>query len=151
VAIFEWNDKYSIGVKEMDRQHQVLFSILNDLHEAMLKGIAQNVTGDLLQKLIDYTKNHFAAEESLMTAARYPGLAGHLIKHKELLMQVDDLAARQKRGEIAVSVQLMQFLRNWLTTHIQQEDRRYSASVIKHAETNAPGKALAGAATPTRN
>jgi hemerythrin len=150
VALLEWNSHYSIGVQEMDHQHQTLFNILNELHAAMSKGTAQNVAGDLLQKLIDYTREHFSAEEALMKAVSYPGFAGHLLKHKELLKQAEDMAARHSDGDHSVSIQLMPFLRQWLTTHIQQEDRRYSAYVIKHGESKAAGKSSSATTTASR-
>jgi hemerythrin len=78
----------------MDNQHTVLFGLLNDLHAAMMKGQAQNLTGPLLGKLVDYTRTHFAEEEKLMTAAKYPGLNKHKNQHREM----NDLAAS---GEVS--------------------------------------------------
>jgi len=43
----------------------------------MLKGQARAVAGKLLHTLADYTRDHFASEESAMGAAKYPALATH--------------------------------------------------------------------------
>jgi hemerythrin len=132
MALINWNSSYSVGVQKIDGQHTLLISILNDLHAAMMKGQAQSVSGSLLHKLADYTRTHFSAEEAMMEAARYPGLAEHKLKHRELVKQVDDYVLRYDKGEISLNVQLLNFLRDWLTNHIQKVDMAYSACLIQH-------------------
>jgi len=133
MALLTWdNSRYSVGVKSLDGQHSVLFGLINDLHEAMLKGQAQSQTGPLLRKLVDYTQTHFAAEEELMAAAKYPNLAEHRTKHDDLIKQVTDFALRFERGEIGLSLDLMNFLRDWLTNHIQKVDHDYAPWMNQH-------------------
>jgi len=128
-----WNDRYSVGVKTIDQQHSGLFAIVNELHAAMIKGQAKNVVGSLLEKLIKYTVEHFAYEERMMAAAKYPGLVTHRAHHADLTRQVEDFMARYKRGDGAVNIELLQFLRDWLTRHIQQEDKQYGPFLTRHA------------------
>jgi hemerythrin-like metal-binding protein len=116
----------------MDSQHTVLFGILNDLHDAMMKGQAKQATGVLLRKLLDYTRSHFTAEEAMMAASGYKGLGQHRAIHRELTKQVDEFAARYERGESAMNLQLLNFLRDWLTTHIQNEDQKYGPWMNEH-------------------
>jgi len=132
MALLTWNDKFSVGIQSVDDQHMVLFESLNDLHAAMMKGNAQAVTKTLLRNLVTYTRDHFTAEEAMMSAAHYPELAAHRKKHNELTRQVEDYAARYERGEITLNVQLLNFLRDWLTTHIQVEDHQYSPWMKEH-------------------
>jgi hemerythrin len=129
VALLKWSSKYSVGVSSMDSQHTTLFGLLNDLHSAMMSGQAQKITGELLQKLASYTRDHFAAEEALMAAAGYGALAQHRIKHRDLMKQVDEFSARYARGESNLNLQLLNFLRDWLSNHIQQEDKLYGPSL----------------------
>jgi len=132
MALLTWNSKYSVGVKALDTQHTVLFDILNDLHGAMMKGQGQSLTGPLLRKLVNYTRDHFSAEEAMMAAANYPGLAGHRTKHRDLTKQVEEYAARYDQGEITLSLPLLNFLRDWLTNHILQVDREYGPCLNQH-------------------
>jgi hemerythrin-like metal-binding protein len=132
MALLTWNKTYSVGVQKIDSQHIVLFTILNDLHEAMMKGQAQSLTGTLLHKLADYTQTHFAEEEAMMAAAKYPGLADHKLKHRVLFKQVEDFVLLYDKGEISLNVKLLNFLRDWLTNHIQKVDMAYSACLIQH-------------------
>ena len=132
MALLTWNDKLSVGIQSVDDQHMILFESLNDLHAAMMKGNAQAVTKTLLRNLLAYTRDHFKSEEAMMSAAHYPAFATHRAKHIELTRQVEEYVARYERGEITINVQLLNFLRDWLTTHIQVEDHAYSPWIKEH-------------------
>ena len=125
MALLTWNESFSVGVKSIDQQHLGLFGMVNELHDAMMKGQAQTAAGPLLDKLVRYTRDHFAYEERLMEAAKYPQLAGHRVHHSDLTHQVEEFVARYKRGDGTLNIELLRFLSNWLTRHIQQEDKGY--------------------------
>jgi len=127
MGLFLWNDgKYSVGVKVLDAQHKNLVDTLNQLYDGMAAGQAKTVTGPLLTKLVEYTRDHFAAEERLFAATHYPQAASHKAEHVELTRQVEEFVGRFNRGEIALNVPLLNFLRDWLANHIVQEDKKYS-------------------------
>ncbi|MDR3775065.1 MAG: bacteriohemerythrin [Terracidiphilus sp.] len=132
MALLAWSSRYSVGVKTIDGQHKVLFEILNDLHGAMLKGQAQAMTGPLLRKLVDYTRTHFTAEEAMMAGAKYPGLTEHRALHRDLIKQVEDYSTRYGRGEITLNIHLLNFVRDWLTNHIQKVDHEYGPWLNDH-------------------
>jgi len=132
MALMTWNSKYSVGVNALDGQHTVLFGLVNDLHAAMMKGQAQSLTGPLLRKLVEYTHTHFSDEERMMAAARYPGLADHRTKHRELIKEVEEYAARFESGEVALNIQLLNFLRDWLSNHILKVDHEYGPCLNEH-------------------
>jgi hemerythrin-like metal-binding protein len=127
-----WNDNLSVGVETLDKQHNVLVETLNDLHAAMMKGQARAVAGELLHKLVKYTRDHFAAEEAMMAATNYAALPTHRLKHRELTKQVEDFVTRYEKGDITLSVQLLNFLSEWLTTHILGEDKLYGPWLVEH-------------------
>jgi hemerythrin-like metal-binding protein len=132
MALVNWTGKYSVGVEAMDSQHMVLFNMINDLHAAMTRGQAQNLTGALLKKLAAYVHEHFSAEEAMMASTFYPDLASHRKLHRNLTQKVDEFTARFNRGEAAINVQLLNFLRDWLTSHIQTVDQGYTSWVNEH-------------------
>jgi hemerythrin-like metal-binding protein len=132
MALIKWNQSFSVGVQSIDKQHTVLFDSLNELHASMMSGQAQNMTGPLLKKLLDYTRNHFSEEEKMMAAAKYPGLTEHQAKHRILVKQVEEYAARYEKGEITLNLHLLNFLRDWLTNHIQKTDKEYGPWMNEH-------------------
>jgi len=132
MPLLTWNSKYSVGVEAMDKQHTMLFTMINDLHAAMSKGHAQSITGALIGKLARYVHEHFSAEEAMMASTRFPDLAKHRALHRDLTEKVDEFAARYARGEGGLNVQLLNFLRDWLTNHIQTVDHGYMSWMNEH-------------------
>jgi hemerythrin len=132
MAFMTWNDKLSVGVQTLDAQHTVLIETLNDLHAAMMKGQARAVAGKILDNLIEYTRDHFAAEEAMMEQTKYPEFPAHCAKHRELTKQVEDYVARLEKGDITLGVHLLTFLSDWLTKHIQGEDQKYGPWMNEH-------------------
>ncbi len=132
MALMTWSSKYSVGVEALDNQHKALMNVLNELHAASMRGRAQEVAGPLLRQIVSESSEHFAAEERLMESTGYPGLAGHRAKHRKLTGKVAEFVARHERGDTAVYVQLLYFLRDWLNQHIQTEDQEYVPSFKAH-------------------
>ncbi len=132
MGFMSWDERFSVGILSIDGEHKVLFGILNDLHDAMKRAQAQTVTGPLLHKLAEYTKRHFSSEEAKMAAAAFSGLAAHREKHRELIKQVEQFIARFERSDIMLGVDLFNFLRDWLSTHIQKTDEEYGPWLVEH-------------------
>ncbi|HUB30613.1 MAG TPA: bacteriohemerythrin [Terracidiphilus sp.] len=133
MALMTWDEKLSVGVPSMDAQHVVLIETLNELHSAMMKGDARNVTGPLLRNLLAYTRNHFSAEEAMLATASYPELAKHKVLHRDLTQKVEELVSRFEKGELGLNLHLLHFLRDWLANHIQKVDRSYRPWITEHS------------------
>ena len=125
MALFAWDDSYSVGVKDLDLQHKKLVDTLNLLHQGMLNRRSREETGALLQQLATYTVDHFITEERYFARTQYPKTAEHKQQHAELTSQVKDYIARYNRGEISLDIHLLDFLRKWLMNHILREDKEY--------------------------
>lgn len=125
MAFIEWNSSYSVGVKKIDEEHAKLVQIINELHEAMSKGKGKDALNVIFDNLIEYTQTHFRDEEKLMQDSAYPDLEAHKLLHADLVRQVLELKAKAQSGAALVSVSVLNFLREWLTSHILNTDRRY--------------------------
>jgi hemerythrin-like metal-binding protein len=132
MALATWTDNLSVGVESIDNQHTVLFNTINELHAAMMKDKARSIVGELLGRLLAYTRNHFSTEEALMEDANYAGLAIHRIEHRKLTKQVEWFVARYQQGDLTLSLELADFLSDWLKNHIQKEDQSYIPWLNEH-------------------
>ena len=65
-TFIEWSNELSVGIEEIDAQHKVLVDLLNQTHEAIQQRYTAQVTNDIIDQLGEYTRVHFAVEESLM-------------------------------------------------------------------------------------
>jgi hemerythrin len=128
MALMEWTEKLSVGVGQFDEEHKRLIGLLNELAEAMSTGHGKQALGPILDALIVYTKTHFDNEERLMKLRGYPEYEAHKKEHDALNKQVLDVRAKFQAGATsALSIELMTFLKSWLSKHILGTDQKYTA------------------------
>lgn len=126
MPLMTWTEKLSVGVVALDDDHKRLIDMINELYAAMQAGHGKDTLGHILDGLVQYTKVHFAREESFFARTGYPAAAPHKQEHDALTRQVLDIQRRYNGGSIAtLSLDVLQFLRNWLINHIQASDQRY--------------------------
>jgi hemerythrin len=126
-ATLEWTDEYSVGIPEIDEQHKVLFQLVNQLSEAIHQRHGSEACQGILAQLVEYTRIHFALEESLMRMANYLGFDEHKHLHEQLISDVVTLNQKMESGKAKISFELLHFLRVWLTKHILHSDKEYAA------------------------
>jgi len=124
-VLFPWNDTYTINIAMVDSQHKVLVELINELHQAMMARRGKESLGGVLASLIKYTKSHFAAEEGLMRANEYPDFVNHKAEHERFTQTIVEFQSRFQRNEVAMTVDVMDFLKDWLAKHIMGIDKRY--------------------------
>ena len=127
MSLVTWDQSYSVSVRKLDEQHQKLFALLNALHDAMRQGKGQAIVQDTLRELATYTVTHFRAEEELMRRANYPGLAPHQVEHQRFVARVNQLTQDLQTGRNVSSIEVVGFIKDWLSEHIRRTDRSYSA------------------------
>ncbi len=120
-----WTDDLSVGIEEIDEQHKVLVGLINRMHDAIHQRHGSDVVEGILTELAEYTRIHFAVEESLMRILNFPGYEEHHDLHEELIRQIGDLQKKIATGKHAIGFELMHFLKVWLSRHIMEEDMQY--------------------------
>ncbi len=123
----EWNASLSVGVESIDEQHKQLFALLDQLQRASTEEREATARREIVADLIDYTKIHFAFEETLLARNGYPDLGPHHDAHTKLATQVETYAAAARGGAAPLGAELYFFLRTWLNGHIRGSDRRYGS------------------------
>jgi len=136
VRLITWSDALSVNDPEIDSQHQQLIGMINDLHEAMREGKTQSIMGNLFNRLIEYTAKHFSYEEKRMKDCGYPNLVEHKAKHADLVKQVIALQGKFHSGSQHINMKVMNFLKEWITNHIQKGDKKY-APYLQNNSTSA--------------
>jgi hemerythrin len=127
MALFTWNETYSVKVAQCDEQHRKLFAMINELADAMRMGQGQEVVNKTVGELLQYTRTHFEQEEQLMEKAGYPHLSAHQALHRKFVAEVEAVQKEMQAGRQANSVKVLNMLRDWLVNHIQKTDKQYSA------------------------
>lgn len=124
MAFMEWSEALSVGFEEIDDDHKHLLDLINKLHEAVDKGHNTGIVSELLEELLSYTSWHFRHEERLMQTFDDPSFLEHKVEHEKLAAAVAQKKRSLAQGDPAVARDLLPFLRDWLTGHILETDRK---------------------------
>jgi hemerythrin-like metal-binding protein len=126
-----WKESYSVGNEQIDAQHRQILDFINEMYAAIQLDSAQTVVRPLLDRLVDYTVRHFRYEEGLMQAYGYPDLARHAELHDKMRQRT---IALRDNANLLTGKDLLNFLREWWSCHIQDEDQRYAPYLITMIE-----------------
>ncbi len=135
MALIEWNDSYSVGNVKIDTQHKKLVAIINELNDSMGSGKGKEVLNKVLFELIQYVSSHFKTEEELMVKYGYDEYEMHRYEHEKLTDEVQRFYEDYKAGKVVITIQLMNFLRNWLMDHILVKDKRLGKFLSEKGES----------------
>ncbi len=126
MALLVWNDRLSVNIREIDAQHKKLVDMVNRLHDAMKAGKAESILMQIVDEMKKYAASHFATEERHMKAHGYPAYQEHKAEHDRFVAKVVQVEKDLKTGKCAMSMDILNFLSNWLVDHIKGTDKKYS-------------------------
>lgn len=136
--MFKWQEIFSCGIQEIDRQHQRLFEIGRKIYETATLNDECDHYDELAQtldELIEYTKYHFDYEEKLMEKYNYPGYAVHKIEHAFFIKKVLKIADKDfEENQNQTMMEIVHFVADWITGHILDTDMKYKECLAKNGE-----------------
>jgi len=129
--VIPWDARFNTGISAMDKQHQRLVELINQLFQCMKDGGDRMILGGVVDELVKYTVYHFRAEEDLMRQHRYPDFETHKQIHEQFIAKVAKFADNLKSGERLAPADIYKFLKDWLISHIEKQDRDGYALFVK--------------------
>ncbi|MBT3536894.1 MAG: bacteriohemerythrin [Rhodospirillaceae bacterium] len=115
-----WDESLRVGIDVLDKDHQVLISLLNQVRQ---HSVGDEDMDEIISKLIAYTHDHFRREEAIMAVCGYPDLERHRGIHRDLTDRVSKLADAWRNTRAPETRRRLRiFLRQWLTNHIMGTD-----------------------------
>jgi hemerythrin len=121
----EWKESYSVGVQLLNDQHKVLVGHLNTIYELFDDPDKRVQVGILLSELEQYALVHFKSEEDLFIKYKYHGLDKHTLEHRLYERKVSEFKTRFDSSDEKVTLDMLEFLADWLTGHILGSDQEY--------------------------
>ncbi|HOS30258.1 MAG TPA: hemerythrin, partial [Treponemataceae bacterium] len=55
----------------------------------------------------------------------YPDKEAHMAAHRIYVDKIHELIERNKKGELGISISVLDFLMDWITNHIMKTDMQY--------------------------
>lgn len=123
-----WDESMSVGVAELDSQHQRLADLVNRLVDLPPGPNNAKFMEQAIAKLTVYAFTHFGHEEKLLARVGYPELEAHRSEHEDFgqtLMRFSHDAA----AGVLDRPRLFNYLSDWWTHHILDADMRYKPFV----------------------
>ncbi|MDR3762458.1 MAG: bacteriohemerythrin [Acidobacteriota bacterium] len=148
MELYTWDSSFSMGDAELDKHHRVLIGLINDLYTAMMDGDGARASQAIYQRLREYTRFHFEAEEREMYQARYPEYGRHHEQHEGFTRHLDALAEEFGKKDGAPGSKMLGMMRNWLRTHIRSADVQYAEWLAAHPDLAALHAHSAGQEPP---
>lgn len=120
-----WKMEYSVGIKEIDEQHQHFFGVLNELYTAIYAKKEIEWMNHVFAELDGYIRFHFATEEKYFDEFSYEGTDHHKKSHAEFSKRVGKLERQFDEDKESVTADLVKLLEDWFVNHINHEDKMY--------------------------
>lgn len=125
----EWNENYSVGNIDIDEQHKILFTLINDVHNAVNKtGVTGNYIEYVILRLEEYVKYHFSFEEQLLIAGGYPKFKEHKELHTKFMKSVEEYKSKYKSNIVPIR-EILDFMLTWTRDHVMKEDQDFKAYI----------------------
>ena len=125
MPILEWEENFNLGVPQFDAHHQHLIELLNRAYDNFVNDASVAGLAVVLDEFFSYALHHFRAEEQFMEETNYTGYLEHLELHKSFAAQVAVMQRDLKMVWGNLPLEMLSFLRNWLTYEILTADAEY--------------------------
>jgi hemerythrin-like metal-binding protein len=122
----QWTNDHSVGIPEIDKEHQAIFLGINALHDAIRRKARWSDVHALLIDLSEQVLMHFEVEVSLMQIHGYPDLARHAEQHRLYSARFQDLLQMSLIRNFTQNTLELDFLDSWWIEHIFMYDRAYA-------------------------
>ena len=125
------DDTLTVGIEEIDEDHNKLVNLLNILNHSITEGAATDYIEAVLDELINCTVWHFSHEERLMLKYGYDGYEEHRTEHQDLIDSARELKKKFIQMRKLDEKEDLVFLERWLTEHILVADTRLASYLIE--------------------
>ncbi len=122
----EWNDSLSMGIAEIDTEHQHFIKLVNQLNEAIAGRMGMEEIKQRMHAILDDAKAHFAHEEALFKEWSNHDAAAHTQKHEQLTSAFHEIMERFEHG--CLECELIDAglkIKAMLIEHLLTEDMKY--------------------------
>jgi hemerythrin len=126
MAFLYWENDLSVQIDSIDNQHKKLIELINQFYENIKSSSNNELVGNLITGMKNYTIFHFKTEEKFFKQFNYPDIESHKKEHEYFIEKVNDIEERFRSGKLILSFEITDFLKKWIRNHIQETDSKYS-------------------------
>lgn len=131
MPIIQWEERFSVGLPQIDEHHRHLFMLLDKIYTTFGGPDANEELTLVIDELIDYAIYHFFFEEQAMGNSNYPHLDQHRQAHDYFTSRVVALHEEHHTGKRPLTLDVLTFLQSWLVNHIVETDGQFGRFVAE--------------------
>jgi len=128
--------RYSAGLKLINDQHKELFRLVNDMYNHVNNDDEEAERAyfkSVIRQVVDYVKEHFAAEEEIMKRTHFKDYIGHKLAHDFFIMSVVNFLQKFDEGKKVPLISFTHFIKDWILSHIDIMDKQFFHYLMKTA------------------
>jgi hemerythrin-like metal-binding protein len=130
--IQNFEQRYLLGVEDMDNTHRSFADLVNQLGES---GKPEFIK--LFAELAEHTQAHFEQENQWMKESGFPAIREHMDEHQRVLGEMNRFAQKVATGSIMMGkAYVTQQLPQWFDLHGKTMDSALAAHLKVHNEKN---------------
>jgi hemerythrin len=130
---FEWTEKCSVGIPELDAQHRHLIELLGELLKGMQAPDSKGIDAAAFKELNRYAEWHLHREELVLRVRHYPGYAEHKVEHDNYRKKLAALESQSERPDF--NVRITNFVSEWWRFHVMGSDQDYARYFRSQSKT----------------
>lgn len=128
---FEWKERYSLNIDEIDKQHKRLMEIGKNAYEIAIINDGYDRYDEIMKiidELLAYTKYHFSYEENMLKNYNYEHIHSQEEEHLFYVDRIRELGSREDidDNQRKTLLEIIDFLSQWISSHIMLADREYA-------------------------
>ena len=119
-----WSREMLIGHPQLDSDHELIVTLINDLNETILSSANRVFVIDKYCQIIDCVGEHFAREEHIMITSKFSETDCHRKAHWDLFDQLTKMTHLLECNAPMSEHNLILFLNEWFCHHVMVADRK---------------------------
>ena len=125
---YVWDESFLVDVKQLDNEHVALFDIMREVE-------ANRDSQAVWDGAVELYNEHFRYEESLFSTIQDGAhdIADHRLRHLGVMNTL-------KGAVVPITVDMTEFIKNWLAQHIKNTDFSYKGKMPKQHPIPEPFK-----------
>ena len=129
----EWRGSYSVGIEELDSQHQKLLKLINEMGEAADTAPSKASCFAGLNAMIRYAQEHFTTEERYLEKNAYPKYLEQKAGHENFVQETFTMAQDLDGEGLLTLGGITMYIEDWYQDHILGFDQDYKAFFEKQS------------------
>ncbi len=133
MGVIQWDKKYEVNVKKIDRQHQKIVDVLNRLYDLQDTPVNQSDAGrrkieKIFDELRNYIVTHFKTEEEYLKKIKCTGFDLQKKEHDAFIDTVCSYQRQYFKEQPLTLINLFNYVWDWFAHHILTVDKKCMTS-----------------------